>query len=102
MLQDHDGDGGAAAARLPLHRSQPHCEGADPLNGAPRPESQRCVQTLQLRPRVLHPAAIRDSGSDIFLQMSAKTKLYLDDEKVTDWQKSSYLAERMFTFVTSL
>lgn len=47
MLQDHDGDGGAAAARLPLHRSEPHREGADPLNGAPQPEFQRGVQSVQ-------------------------------------------------------
>lgn len=32
MFQDHDGDCRAAAPRLPVHRSQPHSEGSDPLN----------------------------------------------------------------------
>lgn len=47
LLQDHDGDGRPAAARLPLHRAEPHREGSDPLNGAPRPDFQRCVQDVQ-------------------------------------------------------
>lgn len=34
VLQDHDGDGGAAAAGLPLRGPQPHREGAHPLSGA--------------------------------------------------------------------
>lgn len=68
MLQDHDGDGGAAAAGLPLHRAQPHREGAHPLNGAPRPGSP-CE--LLLRP-LLHPTAIRESGSDILFQVGTR------------------------------
>lgn len=47
VFQDHDGDGRPAAAGLPLHRPQPHREGSDPLNGAPRPEFRRCVQIVQ-------------------------------------------------------
>lgn len=95
LLQNHDGDGGAAAARLPLHRAEPHREGADPLNGAPRPDFQRCVQNL--RTGILRAAAIRDSGSDIFLQVNIETKSLRDGKQIT-----RYRAERMFTFVTSL
>lgn len=47
LLQNHDGDSRPAAARVPLHRSEPHREGTDPLNGAPRPDFQRCVQDVQ-------------------------------------------------------
>lgn len=80
MLQDHDGDGGAAAARLPLHRSEPHREGADPLNGAPQPEFQRRVQSVQHRARLLPAAAVRDSGSDILLHVNIETKQALLQE----------------------
>ncbi|CAB3237048.1 unnamed protein product [Arctia plantaginis] len=43
---DHDGDSRAPPAGLPLHRSEPHCEGADPLNGGPRPDPECCIQLV--------------------------------------------------------
>lgn len=77
MFQDHDGDGRAAPAGLPLHRPEPHREGTDPLNGAPRPESRRCVQDVPHGTHHSDAAAIRDSGSDIFLQMNVTKTISL-------------------------
>lgn len=77
-LQDHDGDRGAAAAGLPLHRAQPHREGTDPLNGAARPESRRRVQAVPRRPQHSDAAAIRNSGSGIFLQVNVTKTISLN------------------------
>lgn len=69
-FQDHDGDGRPPAARLPLHRSESHSESADTLNGASRSEFWYCIQRVQRGTLVLYAAAVRNSGSNILLQMN--------------------------------
>lgn len=73
MFQDHDGDGRAAAAGLPLHRAQPHREGAHPLSGAARPGPAPAPPAP--------PAALRDSGPDILLQVN--TDLQIEVEQLS-------------------
>ncbi|KPI91364.1 hypothetical protein RR46_14868 [Papilio xuthus] len=62
-IPDHNGDCWSAAARVPLHRSESHCEGADPLNGAPRAGPPRPALRLRL------PGALWESGSDLLFQV---------------------------------
>lgn len=85
LLQDHNGDRRAAAARVPLHRAEPHREGADPLNGAPRPDLPRCV-LAEHRRHLLRAPAIQGSGSDLLLQRNDETKQSLNGKRGSNWQ----------------
>lgn len=75
MLQDHDGDCRSAAARVPLHRSESHREGADTLNGAERPGRGRGTgeSTLRSRHGQASRLALSRSSSDILLQVNVNT-----------------------------